>query len=187
MGHMEHLHRALWKTESASALGRPGTSYGTVLPPHPALREPRGWFCHVNCITKELSQPRKPQGGGSSGGGHMTGFWSWGALGKMPPLKGTKGRVVVSRALTNSDIPTSLIHIKSRRGLPGPKRVPGEPGVLVSEMLWPGTPQPRASVVLSALEPEAICQCPVLPGRGQGPFKPCLAPSVCCYVYDQLP
>lgn len=116
-----------------------------------------------SCITKELSWSK---GGAPWTGGQMTSFiWSWGVLGKMPPLMGTKGQgggFWGSHPLYSM----SLILLGGR--------VPQEPSVLVSETPLPGPPQPRVSVVLSALSAETIRQCPVLPGRRQSPFKPCL-------------
>lgn len=89
VGYTEHLRRALWKTERASGRGDVlGPRYGTVLPPRPAVGEPRGWFRHVSCITKEFSQPQKPQGAGSSAWGPCDRLLVLGCSGEDAPANG---------------------------------------------------------------------------------------------------
>lgn len=109
-----------------------------------------------SCIIKELS---RSQGGAPRPGGQVTSFfWSWGALGKMRPLMGTKGQgggFLGSDPLYDFYVTDSYLGQGSPQS---PKDCP-ESGILVSETPSPGKPQPGACVVQSALEAEAICQC----------------------------
>lgn len=87
---VEHLHRALWKTEPASGLRCPATSLWYRAASPPCSGEPRGWFRRVSCITKELSQPQKPQGGSSSAWGPYDRLLVLGRSGEDAPSNGYK-------------------------------------------------------------------------------------------------